>query len=34
MYGNPGKIPENPGKNVPQRCLTSKNGAQRLQKNT
>jgi len=24
----------NPGKNVTQRCLTSKNGAQRLQKNT
>jgi len=28
------KIPENPGKNGAQRCLTSKNGAQRLQKNT
>jgi len=38
---NMGKIPENlglnpwnPGKNVAQHCLTSKNGAQRLQKNT
>jgi len=29
-----GKIPENQGKNVAQRCLTSKNDAQRLQKNT
>ena len=31
---NLGKIPENLGKNGAQRCLTSKNGAQRLQKNT
>jgi len=31
---NPGEIPENPGKNSAQRCSTSKNGAQRLQKNT
>jgi len=28
-----GEIPENLGKNGPQCCLTSKNGAQRLQKN-
>ena len=28
------KFPENPGKNSVQRCLTSKNGAQCLQKNT
>jgi len=28
------KIPENPGENGAQRCLTSKNGAQDLQKNT
>jgi len=28
-----GKIPENLGKNGTQRCLTSKNGAQGLQKN-
>jgi len=28
-----GKIPENPDKNGDQRCLTSKNGAQSLQKN-
>ena len=34
IYWNPGKIPANPGKNVTQRCLTSNNGAQRLQKNT
>jgi len=27
------KIPENPGKNGAQRCLTSKNGAQGLQEN-
>jgi len=31
---NLGKIPKNPGKNGAQRCLTSKNGAQRLHKNT
>jgi len=38
---NPGKIPknldkisENPGNNDPQRCLISKNSAQRLQENT
>jgi len=31
---NPAKIHENQGKNGTQRCLTSKNGAQRLQKNT
>jgi len=38
---NPGKIPENlnkfpenPGKTGVQRCLTSKYGTQRLQKNT
>ena len=30
---SPGKIPENLGKNGAQCCLTSKNGAQRLQKN-
>jgi len=27
-----GKISDNPGKNCAQRCLTSENGAQRLQK--
>jgi len=31
---NPENIPENPGKNGALRCLTSKNGAQRLQKST
>jgi len=31
---NPGKIPENPGKNVAQHFLISKNSAQRLLKNT
>ena len=31
---NQSKIPENPGKNGAQRCLTLKNGVQRLQKNT
>ena len=31
---NPIKITDNPGKNGAQRCLTLKNGAQRLQKNT
>jgi len=31
---NLGKSPENPGKNGTQRCLTSKNGAQGLHKNT
>jgi len=31
---NLGKSPENPGKNSAQRCLTSKNGAQNLHKNT
>jgi len=30
---NLGKISENPSKNDAQRCLSSKNGAQRLQKN-
>jgi len=30
---NPSKTPENLGKNGAQRCLTSKNGAQGLQKN-
>jgi len=29
-----GKIPENPGKTGAQRCLISKNGALRSQKNT
>jgi len=28
------KTPENPGKNILQRCLTSQNGAQDLHKNT
>jgi len=31
---NMGKRPENPGKNGAQSCLTSKIGAQGLQKNT
>ena len=31
---NLGKSPENPGKNIAQHCLTSKNGAQALHKNT
>jgi len=31
---NLGKSPENPGKNSARRCLTSKNGAQSLHKNT
>ena len=31
---NVGKTPENPGNSGAECCLTSKNGAQRLQKNT
>ena len=34
MFWNPGKIPENTGKNGVLRCLTSENNAQRLQKST
>jgi len=34
IHKNLGKILERPGKNGTQHCLTSTNGAQRLQKNT
>jgi len=34
IFENLGKIAEHPGKNGAQRCLVTKNGTQRLQKNT